>query len=122
MKLGWWMLAGSVLSSFGITSFLGAAVAPDVRLAVWLGMIGPLAAALATWRAVERQHARQPEGLLNLLMKAFAAKIVFFAVYVALMIKAGWVRPVPFAISFLGYFAALHIAEAWRLHSLFPRS
>ena len=35
-----------------------------------------------------------------------------------LVMKAGWVRPTPFAISFVSYFFALHIIEAFRLRRL----
>jgi hypothetical protein len=43
----------------------------------------------------------------------------FFGGYVLLIVKSGWVRPVAFAVSFTGYFLALHIIEAFRLKRLF---
>jgi hypothetical protein len=53
------------------------------------------------------------------MIGAFGAKMLFFGGYIALVIKAGWVRPVPFAISFTGYFIALHLLEAVHLRRLF---
>jgi hypothetical protein len=114
MKLIWWMLSGSVLSSLILTILPGA----EARREVWLGMLGPLASALASWIAMERQHIRRPEGLTGLMIKAFAAKMIFFAGYITVLLSARLVRPIPFVISFLGYFLILHIVEAIGLHRL----
>jgi hypothetical protein len=114
MKLVWWMLAGSVLSSFIIATLLDR----GIELEVWLGMLGPLAAALASWVTMQRQHARRPERLTEVMIKAFAAKMILFGLYITILLKAGWVRPIPFVISFIGYFIALHITEAIGLRRL----
>jgi hypothetical protein len=119
MNLGWWMLAGSAVSAFGITAFLGKAAPLDVRLAVWLGMLAPLAGALFSASMIGRVYRTRPQSLMGAMSVAFFAKLVFFGVYVAVVIKSGLVRPAPFAISFTGYFLALHITEAFRLRSLF---
>jgi len=119
MKLGVWMLAGSVVSALGITAYLGRAASLDVRLGLWLGMLGPLAATLVSAEMVERVYRRHPERLTGVMIVAFAAKMFFFGGYVLLIVKAGWVQPGPFAISFTSYFLALHIIEAFRLKRLF---
>ena len=113
------MLAGSAVSALGITALLGRATPSDVRLAVWLGMLAPLAATLCSATLVERTYRSRPESLTRVMGTAFVAKMIFFGGYVALVVKAEWVRPVPFAISFTGYFLALHITEAFRLKRLF---
>jgi hypothetical protein len=114
MKLAWWMLSGSVLSSLLITTLLFT----EARREVWFGMLGPLASAAVSWIAIERQFARRPTGLTGFLIKAFAAKIVFFGVYVTALLKVGIVRPFPFVVSFMSYFVALHVLEATGLHRL----
>lgn len=114
MKLVWWMLGASVLSSYAMTALLGG----QTELEVWLGMTGPLAAALVAWIAMERTYRRNPGGLTSLMIKAFAAKMVFFGAYIALALTVLLVRPVPFVVSFTGYFIALHIIEAIGLHRL----
>jgi len=119
MKIGLGMLAGSVLSSWGIVAFLGSKAGPGVRPAVWLGMLAPLAVTMCSAVMVERTFRRNPEGLTQVMIAAFAAKMIFLGGYVALVIAAGWVQPVPFAISFTGYFLSLHIIEALRLYRLF---
>jgi hypothetical protein len=114
MKLVLWMLSGSVFSAGILSLVLGA----GARLEVWLGMLGPLVSAVASWIAMGRQYARHPEGLTRILIKAFAAKMIFFAGYVTVLLGAGLVHAIPFAISFLGYFLSLHIVEAVGLHRL----
>lgn len=122
MKLVWWMLAGSVLSSAVVTILLGIKTGYEVCL----GMIGPLASAIASWVAMQRQHERKPEALTGLMIKAFAAKMIFFALYISVFIRSGLVRPIPFVISFACYFLALHLVEAIGLRRLqsaaFPAS
>lgn len=113
MKLVWWMVSASVLSSILISTLLRSA-----RIEVWLGMLGPLTSAAASWIAIERQFVRRPEALTRLLIKAFAAKMVFFAVFVTVVLKFGMVRPFPFVISLMSYFIALHAAEAIGLRRL----
>jgi hypothetical protein len=114
MKLIWWMLAGSVLSAVAVTVFLEA----GMRLEVWLGMLGPLAVAVISWIAMERQYRRKPAAMTSLMIKAFAAKMVFFAGYVTVLLSSGLVEPIPFVISFMAYFVSLHAAEAVGLRRL----
>lgn len=118
MKLVWWMLAGSILSSYVITALLAAQAAPEV----WLGMAGPLTAATASWVVMYRQHVRRAEGLTAVMIKAFALKMILFGGYVVAVIGSGLVRPIPFVISFTGYFLALHIIEAIGLRNLLQKS
>jgi hypothetical protein len=122
MRSGWWLLAGSILSSFAIVALLGDEATADLRLAVWLGMLGPLVATLCAMVAMDRAHRRNPVSLTGVMIKAFVAKMVFFGGYVALAVKSGWVRPVPFVVSFIGYFLVLHMIEAFRLRRLFANT
>jgi hypothetical protein len=115
MKLAWWMIGGSILSSLGTTLLFANQAAPEV----WLGMTGPLAAALAARIATDRAHKRHPTGVTSLLIKAFAGKMIFFAAYISLVLTATSVRAVPFVISFTIYFLAFHVTEAICLHRLF---
>jgi hypothetical protein len=122
MKLGWWMLAGSALTCFGIVAVLGDEAPADLRLAVWLGMLGPLVASLCAMFVVSRAYRRDPSSLTRVMTRALIAKMVFFGGYIALLIKSGRVQPIPFAASFIGYFFALHIVEAFRLRHLFSNT
>jgi hypothetical protein len=95
-----------------------------MMLAVVLGIVGPLVVAGASWVAAERTWRREPQRLTAVMMVAFAAKLVFFAAYVAFMLSVLSLRPVPFVASFMTSFIALHLGEAFALRRLFnsPRS
>jgi hypothetical protein len=114
MRLVRWMLAVSILSSLILTLLLGA----GSRIEIWLGMIGPLASAIVSWIAIERQQLRRPEALTSIMIKSFAAKMIFFAAYITVLLKTGFVRPNPFVVSFISYFVLLHGMEAFGLHRL----
>ena len=114
---GWWMIAGAVLSAFVIVFVIGATL--DLGFAVWLGMLGPLLATLCSMVATDRAYRKQPASVTGVMITAFVAKMVFFGGYVALIIKSGWVPPVPFALSFIGYIIGFYIVEAFRLRRLF---
>jgi hypothetical protein len=88
-------------------------------VAVLLGMLGPLLAATISWVLSDRTFRRNPVRLTSVMIQAFMAKIVFFGLYVALMLR-GLGQPVtPFMISFTTYFIALHFAQALLLRRLF---
>jgi hypothetical protein len=113
-----WMAAASVASWLAATRLLGI----DAEREIVLGMIGPLVAAVATWVIVERTYtSSHPERLTPLMIQAFAAKMVFFGVYVVVMLKALPVRPIAFVVSFTSYFIALHVTEALCMRRLFAR-
>lgn len=90
--------------------------------AVVFGVLGPLLVALASWVAAERTWRRDPARLTSVMIAAFAGKVVFFAAYVAFMLKVVAVPPMPFVASFTAAFVALHVAEALALKKLFSAS
>ena len=114
MKPVWWMVGGSVCAWVMVTALVGGRSWQESLF----GMIGPLIMANVTWILAERTHTQRPERLTSLLIKAFAAKVVFFGVYVIAMLGMLSLRPVPFVVSFTGYFIALHLMEALLLRRL----
>ena len=88
-------------------------------LEVLLGMFGPLVAVAATAVIAERVFRQRPEALTAMMITAFAAKLVFFMVYVTVMIRVLSLRPVPFVISFTAYFIVLYFIESLHLKRLF---
>jgi hypothetical protein len=109
-----WMAGVSLGSWLVVTAMLGTAN-PEALL----GMIAPLAAACVSWVAVERMHVIAPERVTGVMMVGFAAKMVFFGVYVAFVLRGLDLRPTPFVVSFTGYFVALYAMEALFLKRLF---
>jgi hypothetical protein len=106
-----WLAVGSVLSAALLGAWFGRAV--------WLGMLGPLLVVSTTWALTERVYRSHPERLTSVMITAFAGKLIFFGAYVGLVIGVMGVQPVPFALSFAGYFIALHMTEALLLKRLF---
>jgi hypothetical protein len=118
MKVVGWMAAASLLSWTAIA----AAVDPRTRAAALFGMLGPLAAAAGSWMMAERAWRRNPASLTSWMIAAFGAKMIFFGVYVAAMLKVLALAPAPFAASFTSYFVALHLVEALALRAMFSEA
>jgi len=114
MRLVSMMVGGSAVTALIITTLTGV----DTRLAIWLGMIGPLAVSVTEWLVTSRTYRQRPEGLTSVRIKLFLGKIVFFGAYIAAIIGAGWVLPVPFVISLTGYFLTFHVTEAVAMHRM----
>jgi hypothetical protein len=108
-----------VLGSLASAVLIVIAAGPETGTEVVLGMLAPLVAAGVSWVLTERTYARSPERLTGLMISGFAAKMVFFGGYVAVMLKVVGLRPVPFIASFTGYFIALYLFEALLMRRLF---
>jgi hypothetical protein len=115
MNTIWWMAGGSVACCLAGLAVLGRGAGAEILF----GMVGPAVVALATFMAAERTWRRQPERLTALMATAFAAKMVFFAAYVAVMLRGLDLQPIPFVVSFATCFIALHLIEGLGLRRLF---
>jgi hypothetical protein len=102
------MVGGSIASWLAVAAVPGV----DTDREVLFGMLAPLAGAAATWLVVARTWPSRPVLLTQRMMAAFAAKVVFFGVYVTVMLAVLALRPVPFVISFTAYFIGLLFFEA----------
>ena len=89
---------------------------------ILLGIVGPLIAVSLSWVAMARTFRRDPGRLTSLMMMAFAAKMVFFAVYVSLAMTVFAVSPVPFVTSFVASFVAFYAVEAVLLQRMMKSS
>jgi hypothetical protein len=115
----WLLAAGSLAAAWAVVA-AGARMGVDgLAGPVFGGLAGPLVAVVATWVVVVRGYRRDPAGLLGLMVKAFVAKLVFFAVYVVAMIKVAGLPAQAFGISFVTSFIVLYAAEAALLARLF---
>jgi len=107
------MIGSSVACWAAISAVAGAAFNPELAF----GIAAPLAGATLSWRAVERTHAAAPERVTSVLVTAFAAKMIFFGLYIGLL-GALWLRPKPLVVAFGASFLALHAIEAVYLRKL----
>lgn len=110
-----WMAGAGLVTWLAATLGFG----PQVATATLCGMAGPLVVAVVSWLLAEQAYRRDPVSLTGLMMTGFVAKMVFFGVYVAVVIKGLSQPAVPFAVTFTGSFIALHLIEALALRRLF---
>ena len=110
-----WMVGGALLSWAAVTALTGVDTHPEVLY----GMLGPLMAACGTWIVTKRIYRFRPEQLTGVMVGGMALKAVFFAVYVAVMLRSLELRPRPFVLGFTAYFIALYGLEALFLKRLF---
>lgn len=109
-----WMIGASV-AAWAALSLSNRDLNPEVLF----GMLGPLVSACATWMVVARAAATTPERVTGVMVTGLAVKMVFFGAYVVGMLKGAGLRPVPFVVSFAGFFIALHAMEAGFLRRVF---
>ena len=114
MRVVSWMLASSV----GAAGILRVVLDSASWLDIGLGFAGPFTAAAVSWRMMARQYRSSPEGLTGVMIRAFAAKMLFIGAYVAVVLISSWSRPIPFVVTFTSFFLLLHILEAIGLHKL----
>ena len=103
-----WMVAGSLVSGLALWVAFGPVAVPELG---W-GMLGPLASAVISWLILERTQRSAPERLTNVMIMSFGVKVLLFGLYLVVMLKVLAVRPMPFMLSFAGYYIALHVVEA----------
>ena len=109
------MIGVSVVGGVLVAAF----VDREDGVAVLLGMLGPLVATTTSWVLSDRTYRRNPLRLTAVMIQAFMAKIVFFGMYVAIMLRVLGVPLVPFMVSFTIYFVVLYFAQALLLRRLF---
>ena len=110
-----WMVAAGLAGWAALGALGGAAVSPEAAF----GMAAPLAAVVCSWLVTARIHAANPARVTGAMVVGMGAKAVLFAAYVVVMVRGVGVRPIPFALSFAGFFIALYAMEAYFLRQLF---
>jgi len=114
MKFAVWMVGCAILAAAILTILVGLADF-SVRNEIWLGMAGPTLAEGVSWIIMVRKRTRSPQELTKFLVQAFAAKLLFFAAYIAVMLKGDLVQLKPFIACFTGFYVALHLTVAFWL-------
>ena len=110
-----WMV-GVGLALWACIGFVGgAATSPEAGY----GLAGPLAAAVGSWLITARVHAVDPAKMTSAMVAGFGVKALLFGVYVVAAVRGLGLRPLPFALSFTGFFVVLYAMEAYFLWRLF---
>ena len=87
--------------------------------AMLYGVLAPLIVVVVSWSVVQRAYRANAAGLMPVLLVGMALKLMFFAVYAAVMLRVLHVRPVPFVATFTVSFIVLHNIEALLMRRLF---
>ena len=112
-------IAKMAVAALGCSVAVSLLTPGERTLAVLLGMLGPLLAAVASWVLVEHAHHRSPERASGMMITLFAAKMLFFGGYVAAVVVLLPEARIPFVISFVCHYILLHLMEALSLRRLF---
>ncbi len=110
-----WMTLGAI----GTAAVAGLVTPAGTRAAIVLGMVGPLAATVGTWVAIQHAFRQDPLKVTAVMLRAWMLKAVFFTLYLVAVIKGLGVSGQPFAVSLASYFLVLHTIEAMLLKRLF---
>ncbi|HEY6613141.1 MAG TPA: hypothetical protein VIZ32_01440, partial [Vicinamibacterales bacterium] len=100
-----WMIAGGVGTGVVLAAVFGSRVMPELAL----GLAGPLLSAAVSWQILERTQRSAPERLTNVMIASFGVKVLLFGLYLVVMLNVLALRPMPFMLSFTGYYVALHV-------------
>jgi hypothetical protein len=109
------MVGAGLLVWLVATTLLGMQASTEAAL----GTIGPLVAACGSWLLIERTMKRDAAQVTPMMVKLFAAKMLFFGLYLVLAVVRLGMRPVPFMVSFTMAFITLYLLEALYLQRLF---
>jgi len=109
-----WILAGCAAS---LVAYRFARHGLDAELVA--GMAGPLVAVIGSWIVISRSAQRDPLSVSRRMLAAFAAKAVFFGLYVVVALQALRLNAEPFILSFTCYFVGLYLIEALMFRRLF---
>jgi hypothetical protein len=112
-------LAAMTMATLGAWS-LATMIAPvSINPEAFAGVFGPLVSASASWLVVARTFRTAPERVTGRMVAGFAAKAVFFAGYLVVMMRVLELSSMVFVVSFVGSFILLHLIEAVCLKRLF---
>jgi len=107
-----------ILLGLGIAGLISGMFFPSFTNEIFLGMAAPLVISIFSIYFVKRIHLKTPEKLTATLTKSFLFKMVLFALYFIIILGFYTFKPIPFVISFTGFFILFYIIEAVFLQKL----
>jgi len=86
---------------------------------IFLGMIAPLLMGVGSIFLISIANQKSPENVNSVMVKLFIIKMILYALYLIYIFTFYSFNPMPFILSFVGYYITLHISEALFLKSIF---
>ena len=108
-----------ILLGFGIAGLVGGTIYPQYINEIFLGMVAPLLVTVFSIFWIDRVFKTDKEKLTATMTKSFFIKMVLFALYFIIILSFYTFEPIPFVISFTGFFILFYIIEAVFLQKLF---
>ena len=108
-----------ILLGFGIAGLVSSIFYPQYVNEIFLGMVAPLLISIISIYFVKRGHSISSEKVTAILTKSFLIKMVLFALYFIIILNFYAFEPIPFVVSFTGFFILFYMIEAAFLQKLF---
>ena len=108
-----------ILLGLGIAGLFGGWIISQYVDEVFLGMTAPLLVTIFSIFWIEKVFKTDKEKLTATMAKSFFIKMVLFALYFIIILGFYTFEPIPFVISFTGFFILFYIIEAIFLQKLF---
>ena len=89
---------------------------------IFLGMVIPWSISLISISKTHSVYNINPEKLIKHMTKAMLMKMVSYGILLVIIFTFISFNPLPFIISFTGYFLALHIIEAFTLRFIIKKN
>ena len=109
------------MACVGTWGLLSAAF-PDYVKEIFLGMVLPWLISLISIVKTRSVYNLNPEKLIKHMTKAMLMKMVSYGILLVIIFTFISFNPLPFIISFTGYFLALHIIEAFTLRFIIKKN
>ena len=108
-----------ILLGLGIAGLIGGTIYPQYLSEILLGMTAPLLVTVFSIFWIEKVFKTDKEKLTATMARSFFIKMVLFALYFIIILSVYTFEPIPFVISFTGFFILFYIIEAIFLQKLF---
>lgn len=108
-----------IILGLGISGLVGGAVFPQYIKEIFIGMIAPLLVTIFSIAWIKHVSKADPGKITATMTKSFFIKMVLFALYFIIILRFYTFEPIPFVISFTGFFILFYIIEAIFLQKLF---
>lgn len=100
-----------IVASAGILG-LAAGLFPEFRFELLLGWALPVVAGFITMYFVLDASKKDAQLVTKVIAIGFALKMVYYGTFILILVKFYTFEPIPFVVSFAGFFLGLHALEA----------
>ena len=107
-----------LLLGLGIAGLISGKLYPQYKYEIFLGMIAPLLVSIVSIQICKKAFSNSPSKLTASLTKSFLIKMILFALFFVIVLSFYTFEPIPFVISFTGFFILFYVIEAVFLQKL----